>query len=315
MIVPFLARNFLKQSTFQQPSRFVSLARTLPGEAGVFFSGASMARPTLFDHPKFMRLAFILNLPRPYTLGLLEYLWKTGYASGNPVIGDEVDVEVVCEWTGERGILAAALLEVGFLDRLKSGKLQIHDLFDHAPEYVKSRLRMERFRKRNGSKLLRNGYASPAPAPAPAPSSLSTEKEESASRPRNEEGGSRGESSKNGEGKCALEKPGVAEVPVPPELDTPEFRAAWSDWLTHRRQIRKPLKPLAIVHKLRELIALGPTRATAAIRHSIGNGWQGIFEATEASAYGSNSSGMMGGKIVDMGARLEARRKAREQNQ
>lgn len=77
-------------------------------------------------------------------------------------------------------------------------------------------------------------------------------------------------------------------TPLPPslpsELRTDEFAAAWADWLRHRREIRKPLKPTAAAHKLRQLAAWGSARAVAAIRHSLGNGWQGIFEADAGSA-------------------------------
>lgn len=72
------------------------------------------------------------------------------------------------------------------------------------------------------------------------------------------------------------------ETPLPPwpiELDSESFRQAWADWLRHRVEIRKPVKPTSQAAKLRELAAWGADRAEAAIRHSIGNGWQGIFEA------------------------------------
>lgn len=122
-----------------------------------------MPRPTLYDHPKFHRLVFTLGLPEPYVVGLLEYLWKSGYASGNPVIGDEIDVELVSKWPGDRGVFFAAVLACGFIESAdcnaernagnadgngsnagnaaatQSNKYQIHDLFDHAPEYVKTR--------------------------------------------------------------------------------------------------------------------------------------------------------------------------------
>jgi hypothetical protein len=70
----------------------------------------------------------------------------------------------------------------------------------------------------------------------------------------------------------------VQEPPWPPGLDSVEFREAWSDWLQHRAEIRKPLKPTAASNKLRQLASWGVERAVVAIRHSIGNGWQGIFE-------------------------------------
>lgn len=143
-----------------------------------------MPRQTLFDHPKFQRLCYILQLPEPYVLGHLEYIWRVGYQKGDPVIGDELDVEINAKWQGERGVLVSALLETRFIDRQADGKLAIHDLDHHAPDYVKARARMEQYRKRcrntvtpeyhsrrslmsseNGyvtdSEPLRNGYHSP----------------------------------------------------------------------------------------------------------------------------------------------------------
>jgi hypothetical protein len=67
-----------------------------------------MPRPTLFDHPKFHRLVYILKIPEPQVLGLLEYMWRVGYASGNPVIGDAIDVEIAAKWWGEPGLFAGA---------------------------------------------------------------------------------------------------------------------------------------------------------------------------------------------------------------
>jgi hypothetical protein len=107
-----------------------------------------MPRPTLFDHPKFHRLVYILGLPEPHVLGHLEFLWRVGYASGNPVVGDELDVELAAKWSGERGALAAALEQVRFIDRLEDGQLEIHDLLENAPKYVPDRAKRESERKR-----------------------------------------------------------------------------------------------------------------------------------------------------------------------
>jgi hypothetical protein len=106
-----------------------------------------MPRPTLFEHPKFHRLVHELKLPRPYVLGLLEFLWRPGYASGNPIIGDAIDVELVAEWPGTPNALVTELEKLRFIDRLEDGRYQIHDLFDHAPEYVSERRKRENERK------------------------------------------------------------------------------------------------------------------------------------------------------------------------
>jgi hypothetical protein len=106
-----------------------------------------MARPSLFNNPKFKRLVVVLALPRPYVLGHLELLWHTAYECGNPRIGDSLTVEAVAEWVGEPGKLTTALRDCRLLDE-QDGEFYVHDLFDHAPEYVNGRAKQEEERKR-----------------------------------------------------------------------------------------------------------------------------------------------------------------------
>ncbi len=55
--------------------------------------------------------------------------------------------------------------------------------------------------------------------------------------------------------------------------------AAWEEWLTYRREEkRKPVTQRSGDLALRELQAMGATRAVAAIHHTIARGWQGIRE-------------------------------------
>ncbi len=68
-------------------------------------------------------------------------------------------------------------------------------------------------------------------------------------------------------------------------LDTPSipfpsvaFSEAWRDWLQHRIEIKKKLTPTSIKQQFRNFAEWGEERSIAAIRHTIGNGWQGIFE-------------------------------------
>lgn len=65
---------------------------------------------------------------------------------------------------------------------------------------------------------------------------------------------------------------------IPLTLSTDDFRAAWGDWLQHRREKKKPVTPMSEKHSLKELSEMGEARAIAAIRHSIGKGYTGIFE-------------------------------------
>ncbi len=120
-----------------------------------------MARPGITSNPKFLRLCHLLQMPRPHVLGHLEFLWRGPYESGNPMIGDAVDVELAAEWSGERGILFRALMSAGGQDRAgfiepvdgKTDCYQIHDLWDHAPDYVRKRREREREREAKGKTL------------------------------------------------------------------------------------------------------------------------------------------------------------------
>lgn len=107
-----------------------------------------MARPGLFQHPKFLRLVHILREPEPHVLGYLECMWSVGYQNGNPVLGDQVGVELAARFPGEPGKLCKAMLDCGFVDALPEGRFQIHDLLDHAPEYVASRWARELERRK-----------------------------------------------------------------------------------------------------------------------------------------------------------------------
>ncbi len=70
----------------------------------------------------------------------------------------------------------------------------------------------------------------------------------------------------------------VAVAPIPPQIDTQEFRDAWTRWQQHRREIRHPLTPTTVQQQLRDFALIGVTAAIARIEHSIKNGWQGLFD-------------------------------------
>jgi hypothetical protein len=118
-----------------------------------------MARPTLATHPKFFRLAALVG-GRAVARGALELIWDAAYASGNPMVGDSISVEATADWRGERGVLADALVSSGFLDVVQpdasGGQMQtfaVHDLEDHAPDYVLKRWDRERKRKEAGETI------------------------------------------------------------------------------------------------------------------------------------------------------------------
>jgi len=116
-----------------------------------------MARPGLRNHVKFKRAQRILDIPAPHLIGHLECLWATCYECGDPVVGDQESIEAAAEWVGKAGELFEALLtcggkgSVGFIEPVPGDpeRFQVHDLFDHAPEYVKKRQQREQARKQS----------------------------------------------------------------------------------------------------------------------------------------------------------------------
>lgn len=66
--------------------------------------------------------------------------------------------------------------------------------------------------------------------------------------------------------------------PLPRQLDTPEFREAWQDWLKYRAERRQGITPTTAKAQLAKLANAGPSSAVAMIHQSIENGWQGLFE-------------------------------------
>ena len=57
-----------------------------------------------------------------------------------------------------------------------------------------------------------------------------------------------------------------------------EFKATWSDFEQHRNELKKKLTPTARKQIFADFAEWGEARAIAAIRHTIGKGWQGIRE-------------------------------------
>lgn len=74
-------------------------------------------------------------------------------------------------------------------------------------------------------------------------------------------------------------KPSPAmEQAIPPELDSPEFRELWNDFIQHRVEQKKRMTPTAIRRAFQKMLPWGRDRAIAALKHSIANSYQGIFE-------------------------------------
>lgn len=73
--------------------------------------------------------------------------------------------------------------------------------------------------------------------------------------------------------------------PLP--FDSKDFQDAWKSWVDYRKQIKKPIKQATMEAQWKEFIKWGEQKSIIAIKFSIMNGWQGIFEP--ARSVGGNS--------------------------
>lgn len=131
-----------------------------------------MGRPGLSKHRKFKRLARTLDglqvgFGSILARGAVEQLWEGPYEAGVDYLGDSRDVEAAAGWNGPEGMLTQALAAAGGEDHAgfieeggsqwwsegKPGTYRVHDLYDHAPEYVRKRMDREAARKEQGETL------------------------------------------------------------------------------------------------------------------------------------------------------------------
>ncbi len=132
-----------------------------------------MARPTLDRNPKYLALIKRLGVARSMVRGSLEHLWDSCHESGNPILRPH-HVEPTADWPGDPGAFLAALIEEGFLDKREDGTVEVHDYWDHAPDYVRKRKHREDARKGNypadnggQRRTTADNGAPPSPSPSP----------------------------------------------------------------------------------------------------------------------------------------------------
>jgi hypothetical protein len=121
-----------------------------------------MVRASLLVHPKFLRLVEELGMPAPHVLGHLVTLWRAAHERPTEPLGDARTVELLADWGGEPGVLAAALHSVRFIDDVGGATacFRVHDLRDHAPEAVKKRIDRAAVRKELGVTMRERRQAS-----------------------------------------------------------------------------------------------------------------------------------------------------------
>jgi hypothetical protein len=95
-----------------------------------------MAKPSFYNHWKFKLLTAELQRSRVQTLGHIQMLWDSA-ASRNRHIFRAEEIEATIEWDGDEGKAVEALEKARLIDNLGDGQYAIHDWFEHCPEYIK----------------------------------------------------------------------------------------------------------------------------------------------------------------------------------
>lgn len=101
------------------------------------------------DHIKVKRLKRALGIPLYQAIGILETLYQSAAQSADDgAIGKfcNSDIALELEWEGDPDKLIAALVEARLLDEHPEDRLVIHDWEDHAPTFLKDRLRKRKQR-------------------------------------------------------------------------------------------------------------------------------------------------------------------------
>lgn len=70
----------------------------------------------------------------------------------------------------------------------------------------------------------------------------------------------------------------VELVEIPESLRTEEFTAVWQTWIECRREQKKPMTKRSAEMQLSDMAAWGVEKAITAMKNSIRNGYQGLFE-------------------------------------
>lgn len=94
-----------------------------------------MAKKETTQHVKFKKARLRLGISTPLLLGHLEMLWQQAAITANPVMA-RGDVEAIAEWEGEPNKLIETLIDTNWIDVVDDANVQIHDYWEHAPNYV-----------------------------------------------------------------------------------------------------------------------------------------------------------------------------------
>lgn len=252
-----------------------------------------MALRAVIDHPKFMMLKATLGLSRFQALGLLESIWHfTGRFTPQGNIGKYSNSQIAAwiEWGGNNKEMINALVSSGWIDIDEKYRLVIHDWANHADDATRLTLKRKNLKFIDGvptvSLQCRDGVATisdgvptvsglPEPEPEPEPVPEPDKKETGTKKKSSSTDGVPTVKQKNPKG---MDLPPESE-PIPPELDTLEFRRTWfEDWIPHRSKMKLKTKFTAHTAKIQlsHLKVFGVDWSIRRIERAIECGWQGL---------------------------------------
>lgn len=244
-----------------------------------------MARPNLLGHRKFRRLVAALGLPVPHVLGHLELVWFAAYEDGEPEIGDAVDVELAAQWGGDPGAFAAAMVSCGgksgdgFLEE-EDGIYRVHDLYDHAPEYVRKRRMRELARQAGVSTGV--AYKAVTAALEETGESLADLDPSQISTPSPNGRQRKATSPNHGTPKSKRQKASLKpeSPPIPKALTDaiPEFEELWKKRIKAAKSKPTPTAEATQLEEAADWLAEhGPAYVLQAVKEVTMGGWQGFF--------------------------------------
>lgn len=237
------------------------------------------------DHPKTLHFAALLDVSRPTAIGHLELLWAfTGKQSAQGNIGKWPDGAIAraCDWMGSPEVFITALVDSKFMDRDSSHRLTVHDWSDHAPGWVRAKLKKigldfissERSSERSsddssdnssdGTQLdLRGGSGPPE-------NGLRSSSEPSSRAPV-----LKGSEGKGSEAKRSEERESATAPPFDPSTVQALDPEAWRLWVEHRKAIKKPIRPHSMPDAAEAMAQLGDQQL-AEVKRARAAGWQGL---------------------------------------
>jgi hypothetical protein len=100
---------------------------------------------------------------------------------------------------------------------------------------------------------------------------------------------------------------GEKDPQIPPELDTPEFRNAWAEYVAYRKDRRlAALLPASVQRQFKAFVEWGGARvAVEQIGETVRNGYQGVFPPKPANGKHPASATSGGAREVPQSTRIE----------